>query len=433
MKIASGVVATQSDYVSTKTTQSSTTVANANIRDDRTDPDGRKIEMSPSGDRVTGEAYSVEINASHSSNLSVFGPNGSLTVSSGSSLSFGSGSFTVETPEPNWPGPVVVAPIGFEISQDEIKNLVQNLPDGRHITAIEFRVPGYDPNVSLSNPGGSQTVSKDSPAEMICYYRGAQQAGIKSTVSSPADPAFVQQALASGKNVLAVGSKLPAGIPITPIATGRYISQSVSTMEIESTSYQAQGRVQTADGRTISFDLHASQTRSFAAQYSREEVQMFLDRPAMLLSGDPLRHLAEAGDYILDYDPGKAKSVLSLLQLEGGVLAMDKNKDGQLSSEHELFGATTGNALDELAAYDEDGNGWIDENDSVFKDLLIWKQDETGTARLVSLLDADVGAIYLNYQNTPHGYGPSQQLTASTVYLKESGGAGIAEHIWAAR
>lgn len=44
----------------------------------------------------------------------------------------------------------------------------------------------------------------------------------------------------------------------------------------------------------------------------------------------------------------------------------------------ELFGPTNGNGFQELAEYDKDGNGWIDENDEIFGSLKIWAEDFRG-------------------------------------------------------
>jgi hypothetical protein len=56
----------------------------------------------------------------------------------------------------------------------------------------------------------------------------------------------------------------------------------------------------------------------------------------------------------------------------------DRNGDGAIDHGRELSGATTGDGFAELAAYDEDGNGWIDENDSIYQHLRIWSKDAQG-------------------------------------------------------
>ena len=42
----------------------------------------------------------------------------------------------------------------------------------------------------------------------------------------------------------------------------------------------------------------------------------------------------------------------------------------------------TGNGFSELAEYDSDGNGWIDENDEVYDQLKVWVKDENGKDKL---------------------------------------------------
>jgi hypothetical protein len=55
-----------------------------------------------------------------------------------------------------------------------------------------------------------------------------------------------------------------------------------------------------------------------------------------------------------------------------------------------LFGVQSGNGFKDLAAYDSDPNGWIDENDPIFTSLDIWSKDQ-----LSSLGQKRVGSIYL--------------------------------------
>jgi hypothetical protein len=54
-----------------------------------------------------------------------------------------------------------------------------------------------------------------------------------------------------------------------------------------------------------------------------------------------------------------------------------------------------------LERYHEDGNKWIDEQDSVFNDLRIWSRDGNGTDHLLSLSQSRVGGIYVGSAATP--------------------------------
>ena len=61
-----------------------------------------------------------------------------------------------------------------------------------------------------------------------------------------------------------------------------------------------------------------------------------------------------------------------------GFLALDLNGNGRIDDQSELFGAVSFDSADDhgfakLALYDENGDGVIDAQDSVFQDLLIWR------------------------------------------------------------
>jgi hypothetical protein len=100
----------------------------------------------------------------------------------------------------------------------------------------------------------------------------------------------------------------------------------------------------------------------------------------------------------------------------------------------ELFGPQTGNGFLELAAYDEDGNGWIDENDSIYNQLVIWTKDENGEDQLFALGEKGIGAIYLGHLATPFALTDAQQqeqgeIAQTGIFLKENGQAGLIQHI----
>ena len=85
--------------------------------------------------------------------------------------------------------------------------------------------------------------------------------------------------------------------------------------------------------------------------------------------------------------------------------------------------------------YDEDGNGWIDENDSIFDKLKVWIKDKEGNDILLDLKKADVGAIYLGNADTEftqkNDSGKTLGVVRKTgIYLKESSGeVGTVNHV----
>lgn len=118
-----------------------------------------------------------------------------------------------------------------------------------------------------------------------------------------------------------------------------------------------------------------------------------------------------------------------------GYLALDRNNDGIINDGSELFGTSTGNGFAELAKYDSDGNGWIDEADEIFDKLKVWTKDEHGNSVLLSLKDADVGAICLGNSKTDFSLkdksdGSLRGMVRQTgIYLKESGGTGTVQQV----
>ncbi len=117
-------------------------------------------------------------------------------------------------------------------------------------------------------------------------------------------------------------------------------------------------------------------------------------------------------------------------------LALDRNGDAHINDGSELFGATTGDGFAELAEHDDDGNGWIDENDAIFEHLQLWlKPGEGNSQQLISLKDAGLGAIYLGNADTPFTLNGSLGeerlgvIRSSGIYLSEQGKAGLIQQV----
>ena len=85
--------------------------------------------------------------------------------------------------------------------------------------------------------------------------------------------------------------------------------------------------------------------------------------------------------------------------------------------------------------YDEDGNGWIDEADSVFDNLKIWTKNSDGTDSLIAIGKAGVGAIYLGSATTQFSINSLDDnstngvIQKTGVFLKENGSVGTLQHI----
>lgn len=205
--------------------------------------------------------------------------------------------------------------------------------------------------------------------------------------------------------------------------------------EQESTSFSAKGIVKTADGREISINVDVGMSRSFT-QYFKEEMEIMpvntCDPLVLNFDGNP----AEVTDQkiFFDIDGDGDEDSVSRLSEGSGYLALDKNGDGTINDGRELFGPQSGSGFEDLAAYDEDGNGWIDEADSIWSKLKIWCQNEDGTNTLYKLSEKGVGAICLqnaatdfalnNAANQTNGY-----IRSTGIFLYEDGNVGTVQHL----
>lgn len=206
-----------------------------------------------------------------------------------------------------------------------------------------------------------------------------------------------------------------------------------SSYEFESTTFEAKGVIKTADGKEISFDLGLVMERE---HLSETDVSL---RAGDAVKKDPLvinfnGTAAELSDlrFSFDIDADGTTDQIAILGGGSGYLALDRNGDGIINNGSELFGPTTGQGFAELAAFDDDGNGWIDEGDAVFSRLSTWSGGSDGT--LTSLKDSGVGAISLGNVATPFELkGSGNALLGSVrttgIYVKENGTVGTVQQI----
>ncbi|MCR5625693.1 MAG: hypothetical protein K6F99_00090 [Lachnospiraceae bacterium] len=203
--------------------------------------------------------------------------------------------------------------------------------------------------------------------------------------------------------------------------------------ESEFTSFNAKGKALTEDGRSIDFGVELSMSREFMsyAEINEENVMNLKDPLVINLKGG-----AAVTDqkFTFDIDADGKEDNISRLTASSGFLAYDRNGNGRVDDGNELFGTKSGDGFKDLKAFDQDKNGWIDENDDIFSKLKVWFKDEDGTDRLLSLKEADVGAIFLGKSDTEFSLKNNENKTdavirSTGIFLKESGGAGTIQHL----
>lgn len=218
-----------------------------------------------------------------------------------------------------------------------------------------------------------------------------------------------------------------------------YYRETVTTdySESESTTFDTNGLVKTTDGRNIPFSLSLSMSREFMQQTGIETVQegAFVYKDPLVINMDVPTASVTDQEFYFDIDADGTEDAIHNLGVGSGFLALDKNNDGKINDGNELFGTQSGDGFSDLAAYDEDGNGWIDENDAIFSKLKVWTKDARGNDMLLSLKDADVGAIYLGNMETEFDLTGDENskrahIQSTGIYLHESTGlAGSVQHV----
>lgn len=204
--------------------------------------------------------------------------------------------------------------------------------------------------------------------------------------------------------------------------------------EQEDTAFSTVGTVRTSDGREINFNVNIAMSREFERYYSQEvQIAPNLCDP-LVINLDADVAALEDQTFYFDIDADGEMDEISSLGAGSGYLALDKNGDGKINDGSELFGTKSGNGFADLAEYDEDHNGWIDENDAIWTKLKIWTKDSRGNDVLYSLSDKNVGAVYLGNVSTDHTLKGDDGVTkgairSTGVFLYESGNVGTIQHV----
>jgi len=205
-------------------------------------------------------------------------------------------------------------------------------------------------------------------------------------------------------------------------------------VEKEQTSFLGEGIVKTKDGKTFAVSVSQMMNRSFTSEFDvdikageavKDPLVINYSAPTAVLTGEK---------YDFDLDANGSTDKISFAAPGSGFLARDKNGDGVINDGSELFGALTGQGFAELSALDADKNGWIDENDPVFDQLLVWSKDQNGADQYGDLRSLGIGAIYLGSTATPFALNNAENkseghVKATGLFVRENGEAGTVQQL----
>lgn len=203
----------------------------------------------------------------------------------------------------------------------------------------------------------------------------------------------------------------------------------------EASTFGASGTIRTADGKDIKFSVGLSMSRS-----ETEISSVSLRAGNAAVSKDPLvinfgGNAASLTSQRFRFDlMGNGKDVdMPRLASGSGFLVLDAVESGKVQSGRQLFGPASGDGFADLAQYDSDGNGWIDEADPVFGRLGVWTPDAKGGGDVASLGERGVGAVYLGHSATPftlkEGGADLGAVRSSGIWVSEDGTVGTVQQV----
>ena len=231
-----------------------------------------------------------------------------------------------------------------------------------------------------------------------------------------------------GANVDKAGPA-PKSAPVAPPRPRWQLTETEQRRETESCQFAASGKVCLADGSERQFDVGYRFERSESV--SRTISQTLFD-PLVVDSLAPRAALAGSSvEFDLNNDGTLER--MRLPAAGSSFLFLDRNHNGRADNGSELFGPKTGDGFAELARLDDDRNGWIDSADAAFVDLRLWLANDSGSQQVQRLDEAGMGALATAAVDTPFQLKENGekvgQMRSSSVWLGETGGAGIIRQI----
>ncbi len=209
-----------------------------------------------------------------------------------------------------------------------------------------------------------------------------------------------------------------------PAPTERTIME--FTYRYQSVEASFAGAVQLEDGSSQSFDFSFSMQESYASFSIRQEA-VLKDPLVLSTTGQSFQWTGASQSF--DFFSNGSSAELPTLADGQYYLSYDRNQDGHITQGKELFGPSTGSGFAELAALDEDQDGFVDSSDSAWQHLSIWRPGEA----LQSLTDAGISAISAQSVATSFGLYDGDALMAriarSGIFLSEQGNVGLMQQV----
>ncbi len=163
---------------------------------------------------------------------------------------------------------------------------------------------------------------------------------------------------------------------------------------------------------------------------------VIVDPLVLDLKGDGINLKGHEEGVEFDMNGDGQKTNMGFIQGDDAFLFVDEYGDGVVRDGRQLFGNTDGyaNGFEKLAAYDDNGDGVIDENDAIWDKLRVWVETtEDGiceAGETMSLSEAGVTSINVGYQNVREDDGKGNLIGQVGSFTRADGTEGTAADVW---
>ena len=195
---------------------------------------------------------------------------------------------------------------------------------------------------------------------------------------------------------------------------------SVSSRQIEIDFSSIETRFSKAAGKV---DISVSEFKAHIEMIRIEIAQAFQKDPLILdLDGNGIDITSLEDGIQFDIDGDGSVDQTAWIRGADALLALDRNGDGEINDGRELFGDQNGakDGFEELAKFDDNLDGLIDEMDGVFSSLVLLRAD--GSQQ--SLADAGITSISLSLVTPLDERLIGGDLVASSQFEREDGSTG---------
>ncbi len=206
-------------------------------------------------------------------------------------------------------------------------------------------------------------------------------------------------------------------------------------IQIEGSISQSSSTVITFAGEEMNVQMNISAEGTITFQEISVQQMQTMDPLVLDLDGDGVEVSTAAEGVEFDLDGDGVKEQAAFATGDDAFLVLDRNGNGMIDDGRELFGDQNGaaNGLAELAKFDDNHDGRIDAQDSIYNDLQLYSDRNADgisqNSELISLAEAGIESIDLHQQDFDHELESGNRIAQISSFTRTDGTRGMAADV----